>query len=173
MWCNSALEELGLRNLCPVVLHFDLLASFTSQVIPPTIVNDKSCLSLHSCKKRLQVINLLQLLRNGSVTVCQAPQINTPKYQLVAPPPPVPNLCLCFWVLSILWLPLRGTKFDPKEQCLSLLSRWPRSYRLLEVRPWATPSHTVHTPERPLSHSTALRGAAWGSGLPMVEGSPS
>ena len=88
MWCNSALEELGLRNLCPVVLHFDLLASFTSQVIPPTIVNDKSCLSLHSCKKRLQVINLLQLLRNGSVTVCQAPQMNTPKYQLVAPPSP-------------------------------------------------------------------------------------
>ena len=94
MWCNSALEELGLRNLCPVVLHFDLLASFTSQVIPPTIVNDKSCLSLHSCKKRLQVINLLQLLRNGSVTVCQAPQMNTPKYQLVAPT--LPNLCLWF-----------------------------------------------------------------------------
>ena len=88
MWCNSALEELGLRNLCPVVLHFDLLASFTSQVIPPTIVNDKSCLSLHSCKKRLQVINLLQLLSNGSVTVCQAPQMNTPKYQLVALPAP-------------------------------------------------------------------------------------
>ena len=28
----------------------NLLASFTSQVIPPTTVNGKSCLSLHSCK---------------------------------------------------------------------------------------------------------------------------
>src|SRR5574337_742148 len=29
----------------------NLLTSFTSQVIPPTTVNGKSCLSLHSCKK--------------------------------------------------------------------------------------------------------------------------
>ena len=29
----------------------NLLSSFTSQVIPPTAVNSKSCLSLHSCKK--------------------------------------------------------------------------------------------------------------------------
>ena len=54
----------------------NLLSSFTSQVIPPTAV------------KRLQVINLLRLFRNISVTVCQAPQMNTPKYQLVAPPSP-------------------------------------------------------------------------------------
>ena len=56
MWCNSALEELGLKNLCPVVLHFDLLASFISQVIPPTIVNDKSCLSLYSCKRDYRLL---------------------------------------------------------------------------------------------------------------------
>ena len=67
----------------------NLLSSFTSQVIPPTAV------------KRLQVINLLWLFRNVSVTVCQAPQMNTPKYQLVGPL--LPNLCLWFWVLSILW----------------------------------------------------------------------
>ena len=29
----------------------NLLASFTSQVIPPTTVNGKSCLNLHSSKK--------------------------------------------------------------------------------------------------------------------------
>ena len=56
IWCNSALEELGLRNLRPVVLHFDLLASFTSQVIPPTVVKDKSCLSLHSRKKDYRLL---------------------------------------------------------------------------------------------------------------------
>jgi hypothetical protein len=60
----------------------NLLSSFTSQVIPPTAV------------KRLQVINLLRLFRNVSVTVCQAPQMNTPKYQLVGPL--LPNLCLWF-----------------------------------------------------------------------------
>ena len=148
----------------------NLLASFTSQVIPPTTVNGKSCLSLHSRKKDYRSLTFCE---SSETSVSQSvrplkwihPNINwsAPHFQTSA----------CFWVLSILWLPLRGTKLDPKEQCLSLPFHWPRSYRLLEVRSWVTPSHTVHTQDRPLSHSPALRVTTWGSSLPVVEGSPS
>ena len=149
----------------------NLLSSFTSQVIPPTAVNGKSCLSLHSCKRDYRSLTFCNFSETSVSQSVRPLKWIHPNINWSAPNSKPPPVVLSF--VNTVTTTLPGTKFDPKERCLSLPSRWPWSYRLLEVRPWATPSHTVHTPDRPLSHSTALRGAAWGSGLSVVEGSPS
>ena len=77
------------------------LTSFTSQVIPPTAANGKSCLSLHSRKEDYRSITFWD---SSETSVSQSvrplkwihPNINWSA-------PPLPNLRLWFWVLSILW----------------------------------------------------------------------
>ena len=116
----------------------NLLASFTSQVIHPTAANGKSCLSLHSRKKDCRSLTCDS--SETSVTVCQVPRMNTPKYQLVHHPLPQISTCGFEFFVNTVTTTLPGTKFDSKEWCMSLPSHWPRSYRLLEVRPWVTSS---------------------------------
>ena len=148
----------------------NLLASFPSQVSPPTAANGKSCFSLHSHKKDCRSLTFCE--SSETLSVCHVPQMNTPKYQLVRPPLPQTSACGFEFFVSTVTTTLPGTMFNSKEQCMSLPSCWPQNYRLLEVWPWAIYSHTGHTPDKPLSHLTALRGAAWGAPYPWWRGAP-
>ena len=109
----------------------NLLASFTSQVIPPTTANGKSCLSIHSYKKDCRSLTFCE--SSETLSVCHVPQMNTPKYQLVRPPLPQTSACGFEFFVSTVTTTLPGTMFNSKEQCMSLPSCWLRSYRLLEV----------------------------------------